>query len=228
MGMKSLQRPIRACGGLVAEAVGCHSQTGCAACCRDFDLVVIGGGSGGLACGREVRLSCSTRCFIPPAPTVTRARTGGGTEQAGGGAGFRRSKPARVEMGPGRDVRQRWVYPEEDHAHWYAPMLPAVKTAMRSRSRACAAGLVGQALMDAPSLGWQVDAKPSHDWQQLRTTVLLAVWLLLRSYTSNACVCTTQVQNYVRSSNFGYVSALMVRAVRWLCAPLPPLPNPGI
>ena len=168
------------------------------------------------------------RVVSSPQATVTRARTGGGTEQAGGGAGFRRSKPARVEMGPGRDVRQRWVYPEEDHAHWYAPMLPAVKTAVRTLSRARAAGLVGQALMDAPSLGWQVDAKPSHDWQQLRTTVLLAVWLLLRSYTSNTCVCTTQVQNYVRSSNFGYVSALMVRAVRWLCTPLPPLPNPGI
>lgn len=160
-------------------------------CCgREFDMVVIGGGSGGLACGREVHAMSGVACAYPHwHPLSVRAThyawfvPGCTTGQIRGHPGLCGSQPRRHHLGTGRHLRERRLHPKETHAPRYGlePLRRAHRRCMRSGDNVHppplpTAGQIGQTLRDAPAFGWQLPAEDSHghDWATMRQTVRLS------------------------------------------------------
>ena len=90
----------------------------------DYDMVVIGGGSGGLACAREVatfacRLArANQKLSTRPRALSPKQTTGGIPGTEGSGPRLCRPLPPRLSLGPGGDVRQCWMHPQETNAFW--------------------------------------------------------------------------------------------------------------
>lgn len=119
---------------------------------EDFDIVVIGGGSGGLACAQEAAKhgkSVAVCDFVSPSPAGTTWGLGGTCVNVG-------------------------CIPKKLMHH---------------------AALLGGALADASSYGWEVAAHPPrHSWETL----------------------VQNVQNHVKSLNFGYKAALLSADVEYV------------
>lgn len=159
-GLSRLPRvALRTRGGARDEGEDAAAEEAGDADADEYDLVVIGGGSGGLACAQEAaRLGMRVAVcdFVEPSPAGTTWGLGGTCVNVG--------------------------------------CIP--KKLMHQ------AALLGEALHDAPSFGWEArrgeaEAEPpSHAWETL----------------------VTNVQMHIKSLNFGYRSALMSADVEYVNA----------